>query len=127
MNRTPIQEHTTEIIKSFIGESNSLRNLDQNTVRGQLRELFTSSILSKFPTGQFGIGTGIIMNQNGDQSRQTDIIVYDRRILPPFIHEQIGVYPAECVLAAIEVRSWISKGVIKEFSKRKVERKFFNG
>jgi hypothetical protein len=38
--------------------------------------------------------------------------------LPPFIEEQkIGVYPAECVLAVIEVRSWISKETIREYSK----------
>jgi len=37
--------------------------------------------------------------------------------LPPFIEEQkIGVYPAESVLAVIEVRSWISKKTIKEYS-----------
>lgn len=121
MNRTPIQEHTSAIIKGLIGETIAIKDLNHKALKGRLIELFTSEILSKFLTSQFGIGTGMIMNQNGDQSRQIDIIVYDKRILPPFIHEQIGVYPAECVLAIIEVRSWISKRTIKKYSEKAVE------
>lgn len=117
MNRSPIQQHTSEIIKGFIGEVDALKNLAHLALKGRLRELFTSRILSKFLTSQFGIGTGVIINQSGEQSKEIDIVIYDNRILPPFIEEQkIGVYPAESVLAVIEVRSWISKEVIKEYS-----------
>ena len=117
MNRTPIQQHTSALIKGFIAETDALKNLDQTSLKGRLRELFTSRILSKFLTSQFGTGTGVIINQKGEQSKQIDIIIYDKRILPPFIQEQkIGIYPAECVLAVIEVRSWISKETIREYS-----------
>lgn len=117
MNRSPIQQHTSAIIKGFIEETGALKNLDQHTLKGRLRELFTSRILSKFLTSQFGIGTGVIINQSGEQSKQIDIVIYDKRILPPFIEEQkIGVYPAESVLAVIEVRSWVSKETIREYS-----------
>ena len=117
MNRSPIQQHTSALIKGFIEEANALRELDQKSLKGRLRELFTSKILSKFLTSQFGMGTGVIINQRGEQSKQVDIVIYDRRILPPFIEEQkIGVYPAECVLAVIEIRSWISEEIIREYS-----------
>lgn len=117
VNRSPIQQHTSALIKGLIAETESLRNLDQKSLKGQLIELFTSRIVSRFLTSQFGMGTGVIVNQKGEQSKQTDIIIYDRRIMPPFIEEQkIGVYPAECVLAVIEVRSWVSEKVIKEYS-----------
>ena len=116
MNRTPIQEHTSAIIKGLIGETIAIKDLNHKALKGRLIELFTSEILSKFLTSQFGTGT--IINQRGKQSKEIDIIVYDNRILPPFIEKQkIGVYPAESVLAAIEVRSWISKKTIKEYSK----------
>jgi len=105
------------IIKGCIKEVDALKSLDQLTLKGRLRELFTSRILSKFLTSQFGMGTGVIINQRGEQSKEIDIIIYDRRILPPFIEEQkIGVYPAESVLAVVEARSWISKQDIKEYS-----------
>jgi hypothetical protein len=50
------------------------------------------------------------VNHRGDQSKQTDIVIYDNRILPPFIKEQaIGVYPAESVIAVLEVKSLLRK------------------
>ncbi|MGD8506468.1 MAG: hypothetical protein PVF15_07380 [Candidatus Bathyarchaeota archaeon] len=115
MNRTVIQKHTSKIIRGFISEVEALKDFANPELKGRLRELFTSKILKKFLTEQFGVGKGAIINQRGEYSKEIDIVIYDNRILPPFIEEQkIGVYPAESVLAAIEVRSWISKNDIKE-------------
>ena len=75
MNRSPIQQHTSEIIKGFIGEVDALKNLSHHVLKGRLRELFTSRILSKFLTSQFGIGTGVIINQSGEQSKEIDIVI----------------------------------------------------
>jgi len=84
--------------------------MEHKLTKGELRELFATNIFRSFLTSQLDIGSGIIINQAGIQSKQTDIIVYDNRILPPFIKEyQIGVYPAECVLATIEVKSYLRK------------------
>lgn len=118
MNRSPIQEHTSALVKGLINESKSLRNLDQNTLKGRLKELFISEILEKFLSSQFGIGSGVIINQAGKRSKQIDIIIYDTRILPPFIEQQkIGVYPVESVLAAVEVRSRVDTSVMKMYAK----------
>jgi hypothetical protein len=118
VNRSTIQEHTTALVKNLITESKAIRTLDQTTVNGRLKELFISKILSKFLTSQFGIGSGVIINQVGKTSKQIDLIIYDKRILPPFIEEQnIGVYPIESVLAAIEVRSKVDKSTIKMYAK----------
>jgi hypothetical protein len=119
MKRSLIKQHTSAIIKGFITEAKAVKNLDNKTQKGRLIELFTSKILAKFLTNQFGMGTGVIVNLHGDQSKQIDIIIYDNRILPPFIEEEkVGVYPAECVLGVVEVRSWISKEIIKEYAER---------
>ena len=118
MNRSPIQQHTSALIKGLIAEARALRTFDQTTVKGRLIELFTSRLLSKFLTSQFGVGSGVIINQVGKRSKQIDIIIYDTRILPPFIEEQsIGAYPIESVLAAIEVRSLVDKSTIKKYAK----------
>lgn len=125
MKRSPIKQHTSAIIKGFIEEVYGTKNLNHRGLKGRLRELFTSKILKKFLTDQFDIGTGVIINQRGEQSKQIDIVIYDKRILPPFIKEQKeGVYPAESVLGVIEVRSWVSKGTIKECSNS--AKKLFN-
>ena len=110
MEQTLIQSYSTSIVRGFIERTKSLSNLNHRLLKGELRELFVSDILSSFLTNQFGIGSGIIINQKGDQSNQTDIIIYDNRVLPPFIKEQhLGVYPAECVLATIEIKSYLRK------------------
>ena len=118
MDRSLIQQHTSAIIKGFIAETKAIGDLRHKSEKGRLRELFVSKILAKFLTSQFGMGTGVIINQKREQSKEIDIIVYDNRILPPFVEEQkVGVYPAECVLGVIQVRSWISKEIIKEYAK----------
>lgn len=75
--------------------------------------MFLSDLLRPFLTHDFGLGSGIIVNQKGKESRQTDIIVYDKNIIPPFIKEShIGVYPAESVIVTIEVKSNLRKDSI---------------
>jgi hypothetical protein len=118
MDRSLIKQHTSVIIKAFIAEAEAIRNLRHRPEKGRLRELFTQKILAKFLTKQFGMGTGEIINQKGEQSDEIDIIVYDNRILPPFIEEQkVAIYPAECVLACIQVRSLIDKNIIQQYAK----------
>jgi len=110
MSTTLIQNHTTAIIRSLIERIEALSDLKHKLTKGELRELFISNVLKLFLTHQFIIGSGIIINKNGNQSKQNDIIIYDNRVLPPFIKEQnLGVYPAESVIATIEVKSWLLK------------------
>ncbi|MBN1188006.1 MAG: hypothetical protein JXB49_37370 [Bacteroidales bacterium] len=115
MQRTLIQQYATAIISGFYEKVKSLSRLDHKLTKGELIELFVTEVLSLFLTEQFGIGTGIIINQAGKQSNQNDIIIYDKRILPPFIKQKnIGVYPVESVLGVIEVKSKLTKTAITE-------------
>jgi hypothetical protein len=108
MAKTLVQTYANSVIGGMLGQAASLSSLDHRLLKGELRELFVSALLGSFLTAQFGVGSGVVVNQAGDQSRQTDVIIYDNRILPPFVREQhLGVYPAEGVLATIEVKSWL--------------------
>jgi hypothetical protein len=90
----------------MLERAKALSGLDQNLLKGELRELFVSEVLKCYLSYPFEIGSGIVVNQRGDQSSQTDVIIYDASVLPPFIKGQhLGVYPAECVLATVEVKS----------------------
>lgn len=129
MPRTLIQKYSTSSVKNLIEKMNDLHGMNHRLTEGQLRELFVSNILNQFLTNQFSVGSGIIINRRGDQSRQMDIIVYDNRILPPFIKEQyIGVYPAESVIATIEVKSQLSRRELQlaEKSARKLYSEVYN-
>ena len=108
--RTLIQEDSSSVIGGMLERIETLSAMDHKLTKGELRELFVSGVLKKFLSSQFDVGSGIIINHRGDQSKQTDIVIYDTRILPPFIKEQsIGVYPAESVIATLEVKSYLHK------------------
>lgn len=105
-----IKKYSTAIVQAMIKKSDSLSGLKHKLTKGELRELFVCDILNHFLTSQFGVGSGIIVNGNGNQSHQTDIIIYDKRVLPPFIKESnLGVYPIESVIATLEVKSTLNK------------------
>ena len=113
-----ISRYFSAIIEGLVKKIEASSPLNHKLTKGELRELFASNILTHFLTQQYGIGTGIIINQDKVQSNQTDIIIYDNRILPPFIKEQhIGVYPAESVVGVIEVKSRLDKKAILDSEK----------
>ena len=110
MTRTLLQKHASAAVKSLIERVHSLSEREHRLAKDKLRALFVTNILEAFLPSQFGVGSGFILNEGGDQSDPVDIIIYDNRILPPFIQQQnIGVYPAESVIATISVKSWLRK------------------
>jgi len=115
MSETLIQKYAACVVQDFVTRARDLKDLLHDLTKGELKELFVSKVLRSFLTGQFGIGSGIVLNRNGNQSRQMDIVVYDNRIILPFIQEQnIGVYPAESVIATIEVKTTLDKGAVEK-------------
>ncbi len=110
MEQTLIQRYASSIISALLIKAESIKKMKHNLSKGQFRELFITDLLKKFLPHQFDIGSGIIVNQKGKQSHQTDLVIYDKSILPPFISESIsGVFPIESVIATIEVKSICSK------------------
>jgi len=53
-----------------------------------------------------GIGTGIVADHEGTQSRQTDVVIYDPTLLAPLLYDDCtGVFPLDACLFTIEVKS----------------------
>jgi len=119
MDRTLIQTHTSGIIKGLIERSQSIAGMEHKLLKGELREIFVSNLIKNFLPSNFEVGSGVIVNQKGDQSSQIDVLIYDKSFLPPFIKESnLGVYPAESVLAIIEVRSRLDKTDLTEMNEK---------
>lgn len=110
-----IKDYASSVVAGFLSRVNALQKLDHKLTKGELRELFVSDVLHSFLSSQFSIGSGIVINQAGTQSRQTDVVIYDNRLLPPFIRsERLGIFPAEAVVATIEVKSRLTAAAIKD-------------
>jgi hypothetical protein len=123
-----VASYSTAIISGLMSKVSAL-SLNHKLTQGELTELFITNVLSLFLTKQFDTGTGVIISSKQEESDQTDIIIYDNRILPPFIKEShIGVYPAESIVGVISVRSQLDGTVIKktERSFKKLHEKIYN-
>ena len=93
----------------LVGAAQSVRNIKHNGLRGTLRELVARELLLPLLPPQFLVGSGEIISSYGQTSGQSDIIVADRRILPPMlIDNAMGVFPIESTLVTIEVKSTIN-------------------
>jgi hypothetical protein len=107
---TLIKDYSTALVKAFYEKVQAIDKLGHRLTKGELRELFLNDLLINFMTSQFGIGSGIVVDSYGNESKQVDIIIYDNRILPPIVkNSNLGTYPIESVLAIIEVKSVLSK------------------
>lgn len=109
------KDYAGAIVGQMLLLSDSLGDLEHNVTKGTLKELLVSGLLKPFLPVQFATTSGIIVNVDGTQSGQTDIVIVDRRILPPFFYSQnVGIIPVESVVATIEVKSTLSLSEIKK-------------
>lgn len=85
--------------------------------QGIFRELFISQLIHPLLPFQFGIGSGIVIDKTLKQSRQCDLIIYDRRLLPPIlVAEGRGIFPIDSVLAVVEIKSKLKAQDYRQFS-----------
>lgn len=109
----------------FKAKVNELRSLflatagiEHNGEKGGFREAFVKSLLNQFLPVQFGVGSGVVVDIHGCQSPQVDIVIYDKRRLPPiFERDGSGVYPIDSVVRVIEVKSIVDSSAMNQFSK----------
>src|SRR5688572_20646160 len=82
---------------------------------GKIRELVAGKLLTPILPLGFDIGTGKIVDTLGNQSSETDLIIYSRSILPPVLFsERDGVFPCEACYYAIEVKSRLTAANLKD-------------
>jgi hypothetical protein len=63
----------------------------------------------------FGVETGIVINNKGNESKEIDLIFYDARMLPPFLENgDLDIYPIESVVAVGQVKHYLSVKDLKK-------------
>ena len=89
-----------------VRDASSISGLLHSGLKGQLRELFVRELLEPMMPKEYVVGSGNIISSYDDISRQIDVVVCDRRILPPILYESaLGMFPIESALMTIEVKS----------------------
>lgn len=100
---------------NMVNTAKSIIKMDEDGTKGYLREYFLHEVLEEMLPVHIGAGSGIIVKpikkDSGvnPESSQCDVIIYDKRILPPFIaNTKISVYPIQSVIGIIEVKTGIN-------------------
>ena len=101
--------------RNAVGEAQNARKVEHSGVRGRIREIAASSIFLPMLPGGFDIGTGKICDRYGKQSPETDLIIYNRTILPPILYsERDGLFPIEASFYSIEVKSMVTATEVRD-------------
>jgi hypothetical protein len=79
------------------------RKLPHAGLAGSENEIALSTLIRDFLPSRFGVETsGIIIDRYGNESRQSDIIIYDNWSFPTYFRK---VFPVELVYGVIEVKT----------------------
>jgi len=93
-------------VRSAVGAARAARGISHHGLLGEIREILVRDLFRPLLPADVGVGTGQIISYTGQTSHQTDVILYDRRILPPILfQESAGLFPVESVLFTVEVKS----------------------
>jgi hypothetical protein len=102
MLRAAIESATEHLRSSY----ELVGGVEHDGEKGGFREFFMVNFLRPLLPHQFGVGSGVVVDASSRQSRQTDVIIYDRRKLPPLLLAgDRGLFPIDSVLCSIEVKS----------------------
>lgn len=82
--------------------------LGHSTMIGDAREFFVHEVLKSCIPAMYEVGHGRVLLGNGVLSPQIDVIIHDSRF-PVFRIAQEAVYPIEGVVAAVEVKSRVTR------------------
>jgi len=102
-------------IERAVAAAIASRSLEHALFKGRLREILITELIRPFLLPQFGVVTGLIVDQDGRQSNQIDVIIYDERVVPPLmLSASEGIVPCHSVLATIEVKSRLNMTELKK-------------
>ncbi len=100
--------------RAAIGAAQAVKGIGNTTLKGQLREIVIRDLLRPLFPSDIGLGTGEIITTTNQHSQQQDVVVFDKSIVPPILHEgTTGVFPIESVIYAIEIKSELTAAELK--------------
>jgi hypothetical protein len=97
--------------EAAVAAAQAAASIDHPGLKGELCEIVMRDLLRPLLPADIALGTGLIIAANNDQSREQDVVLIDRSIVPPVVFEgATGIYPIESVLFAIEVKKKLDAG-----------------
>lgn len=108
------------ISKKFSAKITSLKNefevnqdIEHQGVKGGFNEIELASLIKDVIPQRYQVTKGIIENSKGEQSHETDILIYDNEILPLYMKYDLTFVPVEAVKYNFEVKSTLNAAEVK--------------
>ncbi|MGA2624465.1 MAG: DUF6602 domain-containing protein [Bacteroidota bacterium] len=102
-------------VRAFLKESRTIEGISHLGLRGEIRESGIGKLISSLLPSEWDIGTGKIIDSEGKQSPQVDLLIYFKKVFPPiFFSEKLGLFPIESCGFAFEVKSTATATEIKK-------------
>lgn len=104
------------ILASMEAEVRNINDLfDHQGVKGSGNENILINLLSKFLPKKYGIGTGVVVDRNGKQSKQCDVVIYDATNYPEILGiTRTKFFPVDFVYAVLEVKTKLDSAKTSE-------------
>ncbi len=116
-------------ISSALVEAQNCSRIAHPGMVGRIRQIMVENLLKPLLPEGFHIGAGKITDAKGNLSSETDVIIYDRRSIPPVLYdEKEGVFPVETVHYSIEIKSRLTAAELVDSVKNGIRlRSLFQG
>jgi hypothetical protein len=115
MPDNPLRTRFRNVVCAAIAEGLAASDFEHPGLTGTSREIVVEKLLRPALPPEIALGGGKLVDSEGRLSSQIDVVVYSPQIMPPFLHDaRTGLFPYECCLYAIEVKSQLTKTVLKE-------------
>lgn len=100
-------------IKAAKAEYDNSLPLEHPYMKGRVREIVLQNLIAPILPQDFQIGNGKITDKNGRMSKETDLIIYSNKLIPPILYsERLGAFPIDSCVATIEVKSTLTASEI---------------
>jgi len=107
MNDSILLKYYSGILSQLNAEVQKVNSLfEHQGLKGAGNEEALVGLLKKFIPKKYGVSSGIVIDSEGNQSKQCDIIIYDNYNFPEILSLSYSkFFPVDLVLAVIEVKT----------------------
>ena len=104
-------------VQSALAAASHAAAIKHPGLKGEVREILVRELLRPLLPPTFAFGTGKVVDHQGNESAQMDVVVYDRAVLPPMLFSDsalTGLFPVEACVYAVEVKSQATAGAWRD-------------
>lgn len=122
-----IAEKFSTKITTLKNEFEVNKDINHQGIKGGLNENELSDLIKEVIPQKYQLTKGVIENSCGEQSNETDALIYDDEILPSYMKNDLAFIPVEAVKYNFEIKSKLNSTEIKTTIEKFVRFKSIGG